>query len=369
MTATTLPRILLVDDSRIVRATIIKRIRDRFSVREEVDGEAAWEALLVDPTIQVVISDLSMPRLDGYGLLERIRNSRISRIRETPVIMIFGDEDEASRLRAKEGGATDFITKGIGTAELLARLETLVKLSQTHEALAQSRAQAAVDEASGLLTRAVLLSQAEQAFSYARRHGTQVSALMIGFDGMDALAAAQGAAAAEALLARYAKLLAATVRREDSLARWTETELAIVAPGITVAQGLAFGERLRKAVAQADAPQEGQAPVTTISVGVANCPVDTLAGGEDLLAKAEARMIRARGNGGNRVLGDGESSPYGGEGVDRALEAIAAGQADSVRPYLPDLGRRVLPLLTLLEEEYRFGMPLAELAARWQKDQ
>lgn len=369
MTDSALPHILVVDDSRIVRATIIKRIRDRFSVREEVDGEAGWEALLVDSAIQVVISDLSMPRLDGYGLLERIRSSTIARIRDIPVILISGDEDEESRQRAKEGGATDFITKGIGTAELLARLDTLVKLSRVHDALEQSRAQAATDQASGLLTRAVLLGQAEQAFSYARRHGAQVSALVIGFDGMDALAASQGAAVAESLLARLSKFLAGTVRREDSLARWTERELAVVAPGITGAQAVAFGERLRNAVVRAEIQHQGAILAMTISVGVANSPMDTLAGGEDLLARAEARMIRARGNGGNRVLGDGERSGYGGDGIDRALEAIAAGHAESVRPYLPDLGRRVLPLLRLLEEEYRFGLPLADLAERWQQDQ
>lgn len=62
MSTSSLPRILIVDDSRIVRATIIKRIRDRFDAREEVDGEAGWEALLIDPTLQLVITDHTMPR-------------------------------------------------------------------------------------------------------------------------------------------------------------------------------------------------------------------------------------------------------------------------------------------------------------------
>ena len=68
-------KVLIVDDSRMVRASIIKRIRDRFEFREESDGEAGWQTLLVDDSIQVVLSDLTMPRLDGYGLLERIRAS------------------------------------------------------------------------------------------------------------------------------------------------------------------------------------------------------------------------------------------------------------------------------------------------------
>ena len=108
------PRVLIVDDSRMVRASITRLIRDAYEVREEGDGEAGWQTLLLDPTLQVVISDLSMPKLDGYGLLERIRASKISRIQSIPVIMISGDEDDAARAKAKDLGATDFITKGIG---------------------------------------------------------------------------------------------------------------------------------------------------------------------------------------------------------------------------------------------------------------
>ena len=55
----------------MVRASIAKQIRGSFDVREEADGEAGWQALLVDPTIEVVISDIGMPKLDGFGPLER----------------------------------------------------------------------------------------------------------------------------------------------------------------------------------------------------------------------------------------------------------------------------------------------------------
>ena len=85
-----LPRVLIVDDSRMVRASIVKLIKGKFDVREEGDGEAGWQTLMLDPSIQVLISDLSMPKLDGYGLLQRVRASETARIREMPVIMISG---------------------------------------------------------------------------------------------------------------------------------------------------------------------------------------------------------------------------------------------------------------------------------------
>ncbi|MCB1939555.1 MAG: response regulator, partial [Rhodocyclaceae bacterium] len=155
-----LPRVLIVDDSRMVRASISKNIRDRFDVREEADGEDGWQALLVDPSIQVVISDLGMPNLDGYGLLERIRSSKLSRIHELPVIIISGEEDDNARVKARELGATDFITKGIGNVELLSRLESLTRLARATRELEESREALAsgspIDPHSGLATQAYL---------------------------------------------------------------------------------------------------------------------------------------------------------------------------------------------------------------------
>jgi len=102
-------RVLVVDDSRMVRASIIKHIRGRFDAREEPDGEAGWEALLVDPAIDLVVTDIGMPRLDGFGLLERIRGSKVARVRNLPVVIISGDEDENARERALKLGANGFI--------------------------------------------------------------------------------------------------------------------------------------------------------------------------------------------------------------------------------------------------------------------
>ena len=116
-----LPRVLIIDDSRMVRASIIRHVRGRFEVREEADGEAGWQTLLVDPTIQAVITDIGMPRLDGYGLLERMRSSRLSRINTLPVVVISGDDEPDVRIRAKSAGATDFISKSVSNVELLAR--------------------------------------------------------------------------------------------------------------------------------------------------------------------------------------------------------------------------------------------------------
>ena len=360
-----LPRVMVVDDSRIVRATIIKRIRDRFSVREEGDGEAGWEALLIDPSIQLVITDHSMPRLDGYGLIERIRSSKVSRIRELPVIMISGDEDEGARQRATTLGATDFITKGTGTAELLARLDSLVALGRSHEALEEARAGAAIDPVTGLPQRVFVLRQAEQSFSYFHRHGGHVGVLVVGLDHFDELVEAEGAALGEALLKRFAQVLGGAVRKEDSLARWADSQFAVITPGIDPAQTHQFAERLRAAVEVASIQYRGHALRLTVTVGMASSPEDGELDAERVLATAEERMVAAMAAGGNCVAGAVARTETGNVmSVEEALGCLAAGREGVVRPGARAFAARLLPLLRLIGSELHINDAIAEIEWR-----
>jgi diguanylate cyclase (GGDEF)-like protein len=353
---------MIVDDSRIVRATIIKRIRDRFEVREEADGEDGWEALLVDPSIQLVITDHSMPRLDGYGLIERIRSSKVTRIRDLPVIMISGDEGETARKRATDLGATDFITKGTGTAELLARLDTLVSLGRSQEELAEAKADAAIDKVTGLPQKLFLMRQAEHSLSYFHRHGGHVGILIVGMDRFDEIVANEGPHLGEALLARFAQVLLGAVRKEDCLARWNDSQFAIITPGIDPAQAHEFAERLRKAVAAASIHYQGRALHLTVTIGLASSPEDGELDAELLLGIAERRMSRAKDAGGNCVAGSVARNESGSVmTIEEALNFIAAGRELLVRPGARNFAERLLPLLRLVGAELEAEAAVEEI--------
>ena len=126
------PRILIVEASRMVRAMIVKNIRDQYEFREEADGEAAWQTLVLDQSIDLVICSLSLPVLSGDDLLVRVRESRLSRLNQMPMLMISGDNDEALE-RAKSHGASDFIVRNTLQAELLTRIGSLLKVSHARK--------------------------------------------------------------------------------------------------------------------------------------------------------------------------------------------------------------------------------------------
>lgn len=114
--------ILIVDDSRTVRAGLSKVLSPTFSIIEAEDGEDGWKKLQVNGSIKLVITDIMMPQLDGYGLICRIRGADAERLQKLPIIVVTSAEDEVSRERAHACGANNFIVKPAKPSDLLERV-------------------------------------------------------------------------------------------------------------------------------------------------------------------------------------------------------------------------------------------------------
>jgi DNA-binding response OmpR family regulator len=113
---------LVVDDETDVR-TLIKLLLERsgLEVTEAASGREALRQLhAVRP--DVVVLDVSMPDLDGWQTLERIRD-----LSEVPVLMLTARAAELDKVRGLKAGADDYVTKPFGRQELLARVEALLR--------------------------------------------------------------------------------------------------------------------------------------------------------------------------------------------------------------------------------------------------
>jgi DNA-binding response OmpR family regulator len=143
-----LPRILVVDDSPTIRAAVTKALKNDFSFVQASDGEEAWKLLKNDDSIQLVITDLMMPNLDGFELIKRIRSDRTSpRIAEIPIIVVTTLEATNAKLRALVAGANDFVTKSTDAVELKMRVMARYEVAQSEKMLAHGRTQAAPQRA------------------------------------------------------------------------------------------------------------------------------------------------------------------------------------------------------------------------------
>lgn len=359
-----LPRILVVDDSRVVRVSLIQHLKGSYEVREEGDGEAAWQTLVLDHSIRAVISDLQMPKLNGYELLERVRTSKLRRLQQIPFILVSGEETEEERDKAREMGVSDFVTKGAGSAEILTRLNNLLALSHAQESLDAGRESMVQDPVSGLFSRKFLELQVAQALSHAARHGVDTSVMVLGFDDFDGMRERFGPQVAEEIGNRFAKMLAGKMRQEDSLGHFGAGQYAVVSPGTAAAFCATFAERVREAVEIARLSVQGKTVALTVSIGLASVATDQVSSAGALLDIAGRRMQEAMQAGGNRTDSGGVLSATRPISLNHALELLAANRQEPVRPHVDALARQILPLISLINQELGLALPMAEIERR-----
>jgi DNA-binding response OmpR family regulator len=114
--------VLVVDDDADIRGLLRELLeRQGYRVTEAANGRDGLRALYASPP-DVVLLDVSMPEMDGWETLERIRD-----VSEVPVAMLTARAAELEKVRGLKGGADDYITKPFGRQELLARIEAMLR--------------------------------------------------------------------------------------------------------------------------------------------------------------------------------------------------------------------------------------------------
>ncbi|NOT64088.1 MAG: PAS domain S-box protein, partial [Acidobacteria bacterium] len=127
-------RILLADDNADMRDYVRRLLSANYEVEAVADGEAALTAARVRLP-DLVLSDVMMPRLDGFGLLQALRAD--ARTATIPVILLSARAGEESRVEGLEAGADDYLIKPFSARELLARVESNLQLQRLRGLAAQ----------------------------------------------------------------------------------------------------------------------------------------------------------------------------------------------------------------------------------------
>ena len=282
-------RVLVVDDSKVIRNAARKMLGAEFDVVLAEDGSDAWSMLENDASIEVVFTDLIMPGMNGFELLRDIRTAADARLRAMPVIVVTGiEDDEVARVRALELGATDFITKPFTTIDLLARARA--HASHQREAT-QLRAQTTLDQLTGLPNKAGFLDRLQQDMAYARRHQQELTLVRIEIEDLRSIFLQRGKDTAERLLLQVAKSLRAAIRKEDSAGRIALGGFALSLPA---------GERqgVERMVARLRAElgeQSAQIAAGTVkfSTGVSRPPLETGLSAQEALDQCQPTLADA----------------------------------------------------------------------------
>ena len=119
--------ILLADDNADMRDYVRRLLSEHHEVVAVRDGEEAWKAAQ-ERAFDLILTDVMMPRLDGFGLLCRLRDDE--RTREIPVILLSARAGEESKVEGLEAGANDYLVKPFSARELCARVDAMLQLQQ-----------------------------------------------------------------------------------------------------------------------------------------------------------------------------------------------------------------------------------------------
>ena len=124
-------RILLVDDNSDMRG-YLKRLMEDYAVVETCgDGEAAYQAICREKP-DLVVSDVMMPVLDGFGLIEKVRGNEA--IKDVPIILLSARAGEEAKIEGLAAGADDYLVKPFSANELMSRVRYQVDAARRRRA-------------------------------------------------------------------------------------------------------------------------------------------------------------------------------------------------------------------------------------------
>ncbi|MGC2087049.1 MAG: ATP-binding protein [Bradyrhizobium sp.] len=129
-------RVLLADDNADLRDYIARLLQESgYDVQAAADGKVALAAIKTEPP-DLLLTDVMMPELDGFGLLRAVREQ--SELRDIPVIMLSARAGEEATIEGIEAGADDYLTKPFSSRELLARVSANIKMARVRREAAEA---------------------------------------------------------------------------------------------------------------------------------------------------------------------------------------------------------------------------------------
>jgi diguanylate cyclase (GGDEF)-like protein len=287
------PVLLIVEDDPSTRAALTELLGRDWDVLGAEDGTEAV-ALIQAHVPDLVLADLSMPRLGGMGLLEVLQAD--ARTREVPVVFLSGQSDPRTVVDCFSHGAADFIAKPGRPDELRARL---VHAWTQARRVAKLESLARTDGLTGLHNFRALQTKLDEEFARAARYAEPLAVLLVDLDNLKTLNDGFGHEAGNAALRAMGEVFREELREVDFAARFGGDEFVALLPHQTAAEAVVVAERLR--VRLASWPWPWPQPLT-LSVGIA-----AMGGGlqiqepASLLAAADAALYRCKHKGRNRV--------------------------------------------------------------------
>jgi DNA-binding response OmpR family regulator len=126
-------RILIVEDDRQLSEVLSEALGSQYHVEVAADGDLAWQ-WLTSLAFDLVVLDVTLPKIDGLRLCQRLRNHEAPPNKTTPVMLLTARDTIADKILGLDAGADDYVTKPFDVGELMARVRALLRRGGITEA-------------------------------------------------------------------------------------------------------------------------------------------------------------------------------------------------------------------------------------------
>lgn len=290
-------RVLAVDDDPQVLATIRSLLEPEGIRLTTLDDPLRFWDTLEQCTPDLLMLDLTMPRLSGIELCRVVRND--ARWGALPVLFLTDGGDAETVRQVFAAGADDFVSKPIVGPELVTKIVNRLERTLLYRSMAE------IDPMTGVTNRRKSTHTLRQFLRLAERHSQPLSLALLDVDHFKQINDRFGHGTGDAVLQQLGQILLRTFRSEDVVARWGGEEFLIGMYGMTRIDGVQrLTDLLEVLRHESLAGPRGERIRLTFSAGVAQFPDDG-ADVQALYRAADGALYRAKQAGRDRVLAVG----------------------------------------------------------------
>ncbi|WP_345977292.1 diguanylate cyclase [Sulfurimonas sp. HSL3-7] len=278
-------KILIVDDNP-ANIDILLELLSTFDVRAVLDGTSALEAVQQELP-DLVLLDITMPGMDGFEVCRRLKED--PKTKDIPVIFLSASSDSNSIIKGFDLGGVDYVTKPYLAKEIVARVQTHLKLRMTMRVLDRL---ANVDELSGISNRRRFFADTSKLFEEMKRSNTSLILFIIDIDNFKTVNDTYGHSIGDSVVKAFVSTVKKNIPSYNCFARLGGDEFVLTMTSISQDQARDQMERLRSNIEQIRIVQN-QDIRFTISIGMSRLePSDRDL--DELLARADINLYQAK---------------------------------------------------------------------------
>jgi diguanylate cyclase (GGDEF)-like protein len=295
--------ILVVDDDPAALETLAELLIEAgYRVLAATGGQQALALLKQQTGIDLIVSDLMMPEINGIALTKEIHSMELN----IPIIVITGFATIELAVETMKAGAADFITRPFNNEQIKITIKKVLETKRLQKLAGEREFYKQLsnrDEMTGLANYRSCHETLEKETERAKRYNRPLTIMMIDIDDFKGCNDTYGHLAGDAAMMQIAGLIKKQTRTSDVVARYGGEEFMVILPETTIEEASFVAERIRQAIEAHPFVSEEGAPMAslTVTIGLSSLP-ERASTKKDLIRTADIAMYKGKTSGKNKVV-------------------------------------------------------------------